>query len=147
MIERAALHLNFFWGGVCNSSNVLYPQCSILPRLVASRCHQNCSFPPNSLHKLPIMACKWKKICSTSSHAWLFGACFASPICTGSHRCRTHISVQWRDDTWKIAPDDHERKRGLKNLHICAGTFGTLDIGRSRNHEIPCLSYPEKYEI
>ena len=46
MIERAALHLNFFWGGVCNSSNVLYPQCSILPRLVASRCHQNCSYPP-----------------------------------------------------------------------------------------------------
>jgi len=53
MIEPAARHLNFFWGGVRNSWNVLHPQCSILPRLVAL----------NSLHKLPIMASKWKKTC------------------------------------------------------------------------------------
>ena len=35
MIESAAGYVNFFWGGLRNSSNSLHPQCSILPRLMA----------------------------------------------------------------------------------------------------------------
>ena len=48
MIESAAGHVNFFWGGLRNSSNSLHPQCSILPRLMAQiLCTNFASWPAN----------------------------------------------------------------------------------------------------
>ena len=48
MIESAAGHVNFFLGGLRNSSNSLHPQCSILPRLMAQiLCTNFASWPAN----------------------------------------------------------------------------------------------------